>query len=226
MSDNTDEEPTMEEILASIRRIISDESEEDEAPEEAPVEESTPEPEPEPADVPEEETEPEPEEEPVAASQDDIDSMFDTPEPESEPEPEPEPEPVYEPEPEPEPVYEPEPEPEPVYEPEPEEDIFDLTEAVAPIMQAAAQSEYVSRPAEAGAPIEGIVSANIGQQAGISFDNLTHMMVAKYPGADNTLEALVREMLKPMLKMWLDQNLPQIVQDAVEREVARISRRK
>ena len=216
MSDNTDEEPTMEEILASIRRIISDESEEDEAPEEAPVEESTPEPEPEPADVPEEETEPEPEEEPVAASQDDIDSMFDTPEPESEPEPEPEPEPVYEPE----------PEPEPVYEPEPEEDIFDLTEAVAPIMQAAAQSEYVSRPAEAGAPIEGIVSANIGQQAGISFDNLTHMMVAKYPGADNTLEALVREMLKPMLKMWLDQNLPQIVQDAVEREVARISRRK
>lgn len=45
------------------------------------------------------------------------------------------------------------------------------------------------------------------------------------PAADNTLEGLVREMLRPMLKEWLDARLPEIVNAAVEREVARISGR-
>lgn len=39
------------------------------------------------------------------------------------------------------------------------------------------------------------------------------------------LEAAVRDMLRPMLKEWLDQNLPQIVEDLVTREIARISGR-
>jgi cell pole-organizing protein PopZ len=42
------------------------------------------------------------------------------------------------------------------------------------------------------------------------------------PG-DGPLEAVVREMLRPMLKDWLDQNLPQIVEDLVTREIARIA---
>jgi len=42
------------------------------------------------------------------------------------------------------------------------------------------------------------------------------------PGA---LEAVVREMLKPMLKDWLDQRLPEIVEDLVTREIARITGR-
>ncbi|QHL91964.1 DUF2497 domain-containing protein [Sphingomonas changnyeongensis] len=42
---------------------------------------------------------------------------------------------------------------------------------------------------------------------------------------DNTLEGLVREMLRPMLKEWLDARLPDIVNAAVAREVARISGR-
>ena len=40
------------------------------------------------------------------------------------------------------------------------------------------------------------------------------------------LDALVRDMLRPILKDWLDQHLPQIVEDLVTREIARITGRK
>ena len=39
------------------------------------------------------------------------------------------------------------------------------------------------------------------------------------------LEAVVREMLKPMLKDWLDQRLPEIVEELVTREIARLTGR-
>ncbi|MEA2999616.1 MAG: uncharacterized protein QOK17_1449 [Sphingomonadales bacterium] len=42
------------------------------------------------------------------------------------------------------------------------------------------------------------------------------------PVGDGALEAVVREMLKPMLKEWLDRNLPEIVEELVTREIARI----
>lgn len=41
---------------------------------------------------------------------------------------------------------------------------------------------------------------------------------------NQTLEGLVRELLKPMLKEWLDRNLPAIVESRVEAELERISR--
>lgn len=40
-----------------------------------------------------------------------------------------------------------------------------------------------------------------------------------------TLEETVREMLAPMLKQWLDANLPAIVEDVAIREVRRLSGR-
>lgn len=43
-------------------------------------------------------------------------------------------------------------------------------------------------------------------------------------GGDNTIEALVRELLKPMMKEWLDANLAKIVEEKVEAEVQRIAR--
>ena len=196
MSANASEdEPTMEEILASIRRIISDESEEegeleteDDSFDEAPVDDAEPEPAPEPE--PEAVSEPEPAPEPI---------------PEPSPEPEPEPEPVPEPAPEPIPEPAPAPIPEPIA--APEEDILELTDLASP------------------GEIESIVSAPVEAQAADSFAHLTNLMVQGYGGAENTLESLVRAMLKPMLQAWLDENLPSIVEDAVEREVARISRR-
>lgn len=42
------------------------------------------------------------------------------------------------------------------------------------------------------------------------------------PAGDGPLEAVVREMLKPMLKDWLDSHLPEIVEELVTREIARI----
>ena len=46
-----------------------------------------------------------------------------------------------------------------------------------------------------------------------------------FPGEvdDGPLEALVKDMLRPMLKQWLDERLPELVEDMVSREIARIT---
>jgi cell pole-organizing protein PopZ len=43
------------------------------------------------------------------------------------------------------------------------------------------------------------------------------------PVDDAALGAAVREMLKPMLKDWLDRRLPEMVEELVTREIARIT---
>ena len=40
-----------------------------------------------------------------------------------------------------------------------------------------------------------------------------------------TLEGIVRELMRPMLKQWLDENLPSIVEEKVQAEIERIARR-
>jgi hypothetical protein len=40
-----------------------------------------------------------------------------------------------------------------------------------------------------------------------------------------TIEDMVRELLRPMLKEWVDTNLPPMVERLVEREIARLTRR-
>jgi uncharacterized protein len=39
-----------------------------------------------------------------------------------------------------------------------------------------------------------------------------------------TIESMMRDMLRPMLKEWLDENLPAVVERMVEKEIARVSR--
>ena len=39
----------------------------------------------------------------------------------------------------------------------------------------------------------------------------------------NPLEDMVREMLRPILKQWLDEHLPQMVDEHVKREISRIT---
>ncbi len=70
-----------------------------------------------------------------------------------------------------------------------------------------------------------IVSEVAASASRHSLAALSAMMVKPEPGADNTLEGLVREMLRPMLKDWLDQRLPELVETLVEREIARITGR-
>jgi cell pole-organizing protein PopZ len=40
-----------------------------------------------------------------------------------------------------------------------------------------------------------------------------------------TIEDVVRELLRPMLKSWLDDNLPAMVERLVRSEIERVSRR-
>ena len=46
------------------------------------------------------------------------------------------------------------------------------------------------------------------------------------PAEGRTLEDVVRELLRPLLKDWLDTNLETIVQERVQAEVERLSRRR
>ena len=40
-----------------------------------------------------------------------------------------------------------------------------------------------------------------------------------------TLEEMARDLMKPLIKTWLDQNLPGIIEKAVQKEVEKLSRR-
>jgi cell pole-organizing protein PopZ len=46
------------------------------------------------------------------------------------------------------------------------------------------------------------------------------------PEQGRTIEDVVQELLRPLLKAWLDENLLPIVQAKVEEEVERIARRR
>jgi len=54
-----------------------------------------------------------------------------------------------------------------------------------------------------------------------AFSSLAHTVLVQN---SRTLEDLVREMLKPMLKAWLDDNLPNMVERLVRAEIERVSR--
>ncbi len=54
---------------------------------------------------------------------------------------------------------------------------------------------------------------------------LSRMVVKPEIAGSDTLEGLVREMLKPMLSEWLDANLPRVVEEMVAREISRITGR-
>ena len=71
------------------------------------------------------------------------------------------------------------------------------------------------------AVMPGAVSPGIVGAAADSFQALTNMMLSK---DSRTLEQLVQEMLRPMLKDWLDRNLPVIVERLVKDEIERVSR--
>lgn len=220
MANEAHKEPTMEEILASIRKIISDDAA-------APA--SAPEPEPEIAndeeddvsleevmfddDIREEATEPEAAEEFEMESFEIEDFSAEEP-PEAAPEPAQSFESLLsasraaeaEPEPAPQPV------PEPV---------------------AAAPAPAQPKPAPALAPVEKPMSASPAYDNASLTDESTAnaaagalgKLISKMDlGTDNTLEGLVRELLRPMIKEWLDANLASIVEQKVEAEVERISR--
>jgi hypothetical protein len=140
----------------------------------------------------------------------------------------------------------------PVALPEPaeEEDVLDLTESmVAPPPAPPAAEEFQTihgepdvvfseaepeppppppprivaemRPEQPGAPERPLLSATTTRAVDSAFNTLAHTVLVQNA---RTLEDLVREMLRPMLKSWLDDNLPGIVERLVKAEIERVSR--
>jgi cell pole-organizing protein PopZ len=71
--------------------------------------------------------------------------------------------------------------------------------------------------------VEQIVSADAAAASRQALSSLSRLVVKPDIAGADTLEGLVREMLKPMLKDWLDAHLPEIVERVVAQEVARIT---
>lgn len=93
--------------------------------------------------------------------------------------------------------------------------------ASAPAPASAAQSAAASPADEAPATI---VSKATAQATRGALENLSRLVVKPEASGDGTLEGLVREMLRPMLRDWLDANLPGMVETLVAREIAKITR--
>ena len=81
--------------------------------------------------------------------------------------------------------------------------------------------ELGDAPASA-APAKGLVSGKAAKASKAALAALDSVRIDPDAGA-NTMDGLVREMLKPMLKEWLDANLPELVEQMVAREIARIT---
>jgi len=89
-------------------------------------------------------------------------------------------------------------------------DILELNEPLAP-------------PVDLGPPLldEGVAGHSRG-----ALEELQTIAATVPPVAPvNPLEDMVRAMLKPMLKQWLDDHLPQMVDEHVKREITRITGR-
>ena len=214
------QEPSMEEILASIRRIISEEGSADEAKAEAPA--PAPVAPPAPPPVVAAPPPPPPPPPPSAPPEEDEDLVL-TDEVAEEPLP-----PVEEPLPpveEPEPAVEeeielaqPEPPPPPPPAPPPRP---------APAPQMAEPTEFVSGPGVGEPPLVSpdVAEASASMMAQWIARRAQTVVEVQSPGQGLLVETLVRQAVEPMLRDWLDANLQTIVERLVRREVERIARR-
>ena len=67
-------------------------------------------------------------------------------------------------------------------------------------------------------PEAGLLSRETYAAIGSAFNTLTETVKKHEP----TLEDVVRETLRPMLKSWLDENLPRVVERMVQAEIERV----
>jgi len=209
MSDKGQQEPSMEEILASIRRIISEDGdqaakEEDDFPAPAPPPPPPPPPQPPPPPPPMVMMEPE---------EDILELTDEAPEPAFAPVVE---EPVDEFDPwkmEP-PVFEPPPPPPP---PPPRRmPVFDEPDEPPPRPRSSINDGLISRST---ADIASSHFTHLARELG---DDLS---IGPMPIGIRSVEDVVRELLRPLLKEWLDENLPTVVERLVQQEIDRMIRR-
>ena len=96
--------------------------------------------------------------------------------------------------------------------------------AAEPLVPDAGDVLELTQPLPEPAGLAPLVSDATAAVTSQSLSTLSSLVVRNYDGADHTLEGLVREMLKPMLREWLDANLPELVERIVAREIERITR--
>ncbi|NWK94726.1 DUF2497 domain-containing protein [Sphingobium lactosutens] len=104
------------------------------------------------------------------------------------------------------------------------EEVLELTEEVAEEDSMPAP-KLAAKTSTAATGDESIISVESEVAARHSLSALSSMLIAPQDGQDNTLDGLVRSMLKPMLKDWLDSRLPVLVEEMVAKEIARITGR-
>ena len=94
--------------------------------------------------------------------------------------------------------------------PDEDADVLELNEPLAP-------------PQDLGPPLLDEEIAGHSREALAQLQTVA----ASVPAAahSNPLEDMVRDMLKPILKQWLDEHLPQMVDEHVKREITRITGR-
>jgi hypothetical protein len=93
---------------------------------------------------------------------------------------------------------------------ESEEEVLELDEPLAP-------------PADLGPPL---VDEEIAETSRHSLETLSTIAASvPAPPPVNPLEEMIRELLRPILKQWLDDHLPGIVDEHVKREITRITGR-
>ena len=72
---------------------------------------------------------------------------------------------------------------------------------------------------------DGMIASETATAASRAFMSLSQTVQVS-DGRGRTMEDIVIEMLRPMIKDWLDQNLATIVEEKVEEEVQRVARRR
>jgi cell pole-organizing protein PopZ len=103
------------------------------------------------------------------------------------------------------------------------EEVLELTDEIAE--EDAVPAPKAAPKAVAAETDDSILSVESEVAARHSLSALSSMLVTPKDGGDNTLDGLVRSMLKPMLKEWLDTRLPSMVEEMVAKEIARITGR-
>ena len=88
-----------------------------------------------------------------------------------------------------------------------DDDVLELDQPLAPL-----------------APPEPLISEAATENSRQAFEQL-QSVAASTPPAGNPLEDMVREMLRPLLKQWLDEHLPAMIDEHVKREISRITGR-
>jgi len=107
--------------------------------------------------------------------------------------------------------------------PPPSPEAEDLDDDVLELDQSMAAEPAAEAPLELGPPLLDEDAADTSRQ---KLDQLSSLAASTPPAPPvNPLEDMLREMLRPVLKQWLDENLPRIVDEHVKREISRITGR-